>query len=130
MTQPPPPVPAYVLSTPHGTHLAHCVSRALAEQACQVLITHYGAGCCFVQAASGEECDAQGCILELFTRDEDTELVLGVQVTLDPFGGVITRQVMTLRGLVWNEARQVHGRPVAYTLDFGRALALLAPHLL
>lgn len=106
MTQPA-PMPAYVLSTPHGTHLAHCATQALAEQASQVLATHYGAGCCFVQAATGEEWDAQGCALELLTQDEDTELVLAVQAHLDPFGGVITRQVMTLRGVVWQEARRV-----------------------
>ena len=129
MTQPA-PVPAYVLTTSHGTHLAHCTTLALAEQASRVLMTYYGAGCCFVQPATGEERDAQGCALELFTRDEDTELVLAVQARLDGFGGVLTRQVMTLRGLVWNEARRVQGRPVACTLDFDHALALLAPHLL
>ncbi|GAA5512514.1 hypothetical protein Dcar01_01228 [Deinococcus carri] len=129
MTQPP-PVPAYVLTTPHGTHLAHCATLALAERASQVLATHSGADCCFMQPATGEERDAQGCTLERLTRDEDTELVLAVQATLDPFGGVITRQVMTLRGLVWQGARQVRGQQVACTLTLEEALALLAPHLL
>ena len=129
MTQSP-SVPASVLSTPHGTHLAHCATLTLAEQASRVLMTHYGAGCCFVQPATGEERDAQGCPLELLTRDEDTELVLAVQATPDSFGGVITRQVMTLRGLVWQGARQVRGQQVACTLTFDEALALLAPHLL
>lgn len=119
------PAPAYVLVTPHTTYLAHCATQHLAERAAEVLNTHYGPGSVLVQAATGQEVDAQGCTLELLTRDEDTELVVAAQGTLDMQAAIFIRSLYTLRGLVWDELRLIHGIPVACTFSAEKALVLM-----
>ncbi|MBZ9752217.1 hypothetical protein GO986_12215 [Deinococcus sp. HMF7620] len=121
--------PAFVLVTPHTTYLAHCATEGLAERAAAVLNTHYGPGSVLVQPATGQERDAQGCALELLSRDQDTELVVAAQATLDVHAAVFVRNVHTLRGLVWDGLRLIQGIPVASTLCAEKTLALMEQYL-
>ena len=119
-----------VITSSTGHPLAHCATPELAEQARRVLQGHYGPNSCHLLPATGLERDASGAPLSRLTIEDDLRLVDAVWCTFDPeVECVMVLPVVTLKGLVWDEARLVQGQWLALTREANRGRELIERHL-
>ena len=95
-----------------------------------MLQSHSGPNSCHLLPVTGLERDASGAPLSRLTTEDDLRLVDAVWCTFGPeVKCVVVLPVVTLQGLVWDEARLVQGQWFALAREADRGRELIERHL-